>query len=583
MKKRTLRLTIGLLILCLAGTLLGGCMAASPASGASAASVDLSSGAETDGTPLETTAEDIVVLFTNDVHGAVDADIGYEGLAAYKDWMEEKTPYVTLVDCGDAIQGDPLGAVSRGEFRVEIMNEVGYDFAILGNHEFDYGMEQLASLMAEADARYLGCNLRYTGEGTSPVVEALEPYAMVDYGGRQVAYIGVTTPVTITSSTPACFMDEAGRFVYDFYGSSGEELYTRVQEMVDSCRAEGADYVVLLTHLGEEASTAPFRSSDLIAATEGVDVVLDGHSHDVIPCDILQNAAGEPVLLSSTGTGLVNIGQLVIGANGNLQTTLIGRYPERDGEVEAFIDGIESEYEATLGEVVAESEVALTTASPEGIRLVRSRETNLGDFCADAYRVMTGADIAFVNGGGIRADLPAGAITYGDIIAVHPYGNTLCMVEATGQEILDALEMGCRATTAETVGADGLAAGEDGGFLQVSGLRYTVDTSIPSTVELDEMGMFAGCGENRRVRDVEVLAADGSYQPIDPEATYTLASHNYMLKQSGDGYTMFTDNTLLLDESMLDYQALITYVADELGGVIGEAYAEPQGRIQVIG
>ena len=566
-----------LLALALAGAMLGGCSGASGP--AAASSQPVSSG----NAPAETAPEEIVILYTNDVHGAVGADIGYEGLAAYKAWTEEKTPYVTLVDCGDAIQGDPLGAVSRGEFRVEIMNEVGYDFAILGNHEFDYGMEQLAYLLGEADAQYLACNLRYTGEGASPVVEALQPYEIVDYGGRQVAFVGVSTPVTITSSTPACFMDEQGNFVYDFYGGSGEELYTQVQATVDRCREEGADYVVLLTHLGEEEATAPFRSSDLIAATQGVDVVLDGHSHDVIPCDILNNAAGEPVLLSSTGTGLVNIGQLTIGANGSLQTTLIGRYPGRDGEVEAFIDSIEGAYEQTLGEVVAQSQVALTTQSAEGIRLVRSRETNLGDFCADAYRAMTGAQIAFVNGGGIRADLPAGQITYGEIIAVHPYGNTLCMVEATGQEILDALELGCRATTAETVGDDGLAAGEDGGFLQVSGLRYTIDTSIPSTVQLDEMGLFLSCGENRRVREVLVLVEDGSYQPLDPQATYTLASHNYMLKQSGDGYTMFADNPLLLDESMLDYQALITYVADALGGVIGEEYAAPQGRIQVTG
>ena len=187
----------------------------------------------------ETAPEEIVILYTNDVHGAVGADIGYEGLAAYKAWTEEKTPYVTLVDCGDAIQGDPLGAVSRGEFRVEIMNEVGYDFAILGNHEFDYGMEQLAYLLGEADAQYLACNLRYTGEGASPVVEALQPYEIVDYGGRQVAFVGVSTPVTITPSTPAYFMDEQGNFVYDFYGGSGEELYTQVQATVDRCREEG--------------------------------------------------------------------------------------------------------------------------------------------------------------------------------------------------------------------------------------------------------------------------------------------------------------------------------------------------------
>ena len=190
-------------------------------------------------------------------------------------------------------------------------------------------------------------------------------------------------------------------------------------------------------------------------------------------------------------------------------------------------------------------------------------------------------DIALVNGGGIRADLNAGDVTYGDILAVHPYGNTLCVVEATGQEILDALEMGSRATLAET--GDGESAiGESGGFLQVSGLRYTIDTSVESTVEVDEAGMFVSCGEERRVRDVQVLQEDGSYAPIDVAETYTVASHSYLIKEGGDGLNMFWDNTLTIDGGMMDYEILITYLEDILGGTIGEEYATPQGRINVV-
>ena len=230
--------------------------------------------------------------------------------------------------------------------------------------------------------------------------------------------------------------------------------------------------------------------------------------------------------------------------------------------------------------MAAHTGVPLTTVSESGLRLVRSRETNLGDFCADAYRTIAGADIALVNGGGIRADIPAGDITYGELIAVHPYGNTLCVAEATGQEILDALEMGSRSAAAET--DDGKnAVGENGGFLQVSGLRYTIDTSIPSTVEVDEAGMFLSCGENRRVRDVQVLQTDGSYAPLRSDKTYTLASHNYLIKNGGDGLDMFMDNTLTVNEGMLDYQVLITYITDHLGGTVGSEYARPQGRITV--
>ena len=531
------------------------------------------------GCNTEKQREDIVILYTNDVHCAVDTDIGYAGLAAYKTWVEGKTSYVTLVDCGDALQGDAIGTVSQGEYIVDIMNRVEYDFAVLGNHEFDYGMEQLGALLEKSEAQYLGCNIRYTGEGNS-VVSSLKPYEIVTYGDVEVAFVGVSTPESISKSTPAYFMDESGAFVYDFYGDSGEGLYTQVQKTVDECREEGADYVIALTHLGDDESSEPFRSTDLIAGTTGIDAVLDGHSHSVIPCDVVNNKEGEKVLLSSTGTGLANIGQLVITADGNLTAGLIGDFPEKDVQMDSFVKEIQSQYEAEMEQVVARTDVPLTTVSESGIRLIRSRETNLGDFCADAYRTISGADITIVNGGGIRADIEAGDITYGDIIAVHPYGNTLCVVEANGQEILDALEMASRSTMLEI--SDGeYAVGENGGFLQVSGLKYTIDTSIPSTVEVDDAGMYVSCGENRRVKDVQVLQEDGTYAPIDPAQTYTLASHNYLLKQGGDGLNMFMDNTLIINEGMLDYQVLITYIADDLCGTVGSDYVRPQGRITV--
>lgn len=527
----------------------------------------------------QSVGDDIIILYTNDVHCAVDADIGYAGLAAYKKAVEGKTPYVTLVDCGDALQGDTIGTISQGEYLVDIMNQVGYDFAVLGNHEFDYGMGRLKELLEMADAQYLGCNIRYTGDEENALA-AVVPYELTTYGSTTVAFIGVSTPESIVKSTPAYFMDDSGEFVYDCYGSNGEELCAQVQSAVDQCRSAGADYVIALTHLGTDESSAPFRSTDLIAGTTGIDAVLDGHSHSVIPCDMVKNRVGEDVLLSSTGTGLNNIGQLMITADGNLTVGLIGAYPDINADTDAYIKEIQSQYEADLNRVVAHAEVALTASDGSGKRLIRNRETNLGDFCADAYRAVSGADIAFVNGGGIRADLNAGDITYGDILSVHPYGNTLCVVQATGQEILDALELGCRSTAAEADDGEN-AVGESGGFLQVSGLRYTIDTGVESTVELDEAGMFVSCGENRRVKDVEILQKDGSYAPIVPGEVYTLASHNYLIKQGGDGFTMFTDNPLETDEGMLDYQILITYLADDLGGIISDSYRVPQGRILV--
>ena len=240
-----------------------------------------------------------------------------------------------------------------------------------------------------------------------------------------------------------------------------------------------------------------------------------------------------------------------------------------DAGVKDFVGDIEKQFEELVGKVVANTKVALAVTDPKtGERMIRQNETNLGDLCADAYRAMSGADVAFVNGGGIRKDIAAGDITYGDIIAVHPFGNMLCVVEATGQEILDALELSASKLPAEY-----------GGFLHVSGLRYTIDLQVPSSVKLDENGLFASVDGERRVKDVMVGDA-----PLDPAKTYTVSSHNYLLRNGGDGYTMFMDNPLLQDSVMIDNQVLINYIVDVLGGTVGDAYADSygDGRVTII-
>lgn len=526
-----------------------------------------------------TERNDIVILYTNDVHCAADINLGYATLAAYKEYMEEATPYVTLVDCGDAVQGDPVGSISEGEYPVDFMNQVGYDYAILGNHEFDYGMEQLSDLISQSNATYLGCNITYTGEGEN-ALSAVKPYEIVNYGDVDVAYIGVTTPESITQTTPATFMDENGSYVYDFSGTSGEDFCAVVQGNIDECKEQGAEYVVLLTHLGTDEVSEPYRSTDLIAGTTDVDVVLDGHSHSVISCEYVNNKDGEKVLLSSTGTKLNYIGQLMITEDGMLITTLISTYPDQDQMVAAYISDKEAEFDETLGAVVAHTDVKLRTNTDGGIRLVRIRETNLGDLCADAYRVISGADIAFINGGGIRAEIESGEITNGDILSVNPFGNSICVVQVSGQEILDALEMSCSQMQAQTDDGQN-AIGEYGGFQQVSGLKFTVDTSVEPALELDEDGMFVSCGDPRRVKDVEVLNKDGDYEPIDPDGEYTLATTGYLIKEGGDGLNMFMDNELVIDGGLTDYQVLIDYITEYLDGVVGEEYEQPQGRITV--
>ena len=519
---------------------------------------------------------DIVLLYVNDVHCGVDAgspegSMGYSNLAALKKELEEQHTYVTLVDAGDAIQGEAIGTLSDGAYLVDIMNYIGFDLATYGNHEFDYGMDVALSLLTESEAHYIACN--FTDLATDELVT--DAYSIVTYGELKVAYVGIATPESFTKSTPVYFQDENGNYIYSFCeGGNGQELYDAVLASIDAATAEGADVIIALGHLGTDPASAPWRSYDVIANTTGLDAFIDGHSHSTIEGETVKNKDGVDVVLTSTGTKLANVGKMTITPDGEITTELISGYTKVDPDTDAYVKSIQAQFEDKLNEVVARSDVKLVINDPAtGERIIRNLETNLGDFCADAYRVVLGADIGMINGGGIRASLEPGDITYGDIIAVHPYGNMMCVVEASGQEILDTLEV-----------AGQMAPGENGSFLHVSGLKYTINTAIESSVVMDDKGMLVSVGDTRRVSNVQVLQKDGTYAPIDPDATYTLASHNYMIKQGGSGVDHFMDNKLIADEVMIDNQVLINYIRGELGGVVGEEYADPygQGRITMI-
>ena len=506
---------------------------------------------------------EVTILYTNDVHTYIDKqapELTYAAIAALKQSYQNAGKKVLLVDAGDHVQGTAYGSMDQGASIIELMNAAGYDAATPGNHEFDYGMDQFNKLVEKADFDYISCN--FVDKDGSPV---LKPYVIKEADGVKIAFVGISTPKTITTSTPTYFQDGNGNYIYGFMqDDTGEKLYAAVQSAVDAARKEGAKYVIAMAHLGIEADCQPWTSSDVIVNTSGIDVVLDGHSHSTIAGDIVKNKEGKDVILTSTGTKLANIGCLTITADGKLSTALIN-----DDGVGETISEIKKGYEEMVNTVVASTKVELTVNDPvSGERMVRRQETNLGDLCADAYRAMSGADIAVVNGGGIRVSIPAGDITYGQIIAVHPFGNEMCVVEATGQQILDALEMGARN-----------APGECGGFLQVSGMSYEIDLNVEPTVEVNADGMFTGVSGEYRVKNVKV-----GDELLDLAKTYTLASHNYMLKSAGDGMAMFQGCTLLQDSVMIDNQVLINYIVDVLGGVVGEDYADPygQGRITVI-
>lgn len=515
---------------------------------------------------------DIVILYDNDVHCNVD---GYEDMAAIKKEMKSQTKYVSVVSCGDYLQGDVIGAISKGKAIVQIMNKVGYDVVTIGNHEFDYGIPRLKSLVNSMNAKVVSSNFVKKSTG-KPVFHS---YTIKTYGKKKVAFVGVSTPETFKASTPAYFQNSKGEFIYDFCGdSTGKVLAKRVQKVVNAARKNGADYVVVLSHMGTEGVTKHLDIQNLVKNTYGIDVVLDGHSHSTIPALNVKNEKGKKITITSTGTKFANIGQLVIRKNGSITTKLIpidDKHQYKNADMKTYIDKVKETYNKRLDQVIGKSDVTLTTLGADGQRAVRTAETNLGDFCADALRSVIGSDIAIMNGGGIRADIAAGNITYKDLFSVFPWNNEVCMIEATGQQVKDALEVGAKNYPEE-----------NGGFMQVSGMKYTIDASIPSSVVANQQtAMFEKVNGEYRVKDIQVWNAQTqTYEPINLTKKYKLAGINYTLRKNGDGFTMFDGCNVLKDNVMIDTQALSEYLTNNLNGVVGDAYKNPegQGRITII-
>lgn len=503
--------------------------------------------------------KDVVILYDNDVHCAID---GYARMAGERDVMKNLTPNVALVSCGDFVSGNVFGSINRGEYIVELMNVVGYDFITLGNHEFDYRIPQLQKLTEKLTAKTLSCNFR-TIDGNKTMFDG---HAIKQFGKLNVAFIGVSTPESMTSSTPAYFKDENGKFVYTF---CQDRLFEIVQNEVDQARQEGADYVVVLSHLGDVGS-AP-TSLQLISHTSGIDVVLDGHAHSEIPQQTVLNSKGKKVVLSSTGTAFANVGRLIIKSNGHISTELI---PTDEifynSKVSFWAASVKNKVDEAGRREIGSSAVAQSINDETGARIVRKLECNLGDFCADAYRMTQNTDIGWCNGGSIRADLPAGKITLNSLLSVFPFNSQAAVGEVTGQAVLDALEMTSRRSPVD-----------NGGFAQVSGLKYEIDTTVASSVIVDGNGVFSSVNGKRRVHHVTVLNKNtGEYEPIVPTAHYTIAASAYVLRDNGDG-VVFPNIVITKDAVCSDAEILETYITKFLNKKIGTEYAEPQGRIIV--
>lgn len=487
---------------------------------------------------------DLVVLYDNDVHCAVK---GYPVMAGLRDSLVRMGCDVRVVSAGDFSFGGPIGAASKGVDIVRLMNAVGYDAACMGNHEFDYGLEQQRYLQSITKTAFLCCNMLTVKGGNS----TYPPYHSCVWRGKSVAFIGVTTPSTMSSSMPSTFQNKRGRQLYHF---SEHDLAKVIQQKVDQVRAKGADYVVLLAHLGD--SPGATSSVSMIGQTRGIDLVVDGHDHHVLADKQCRNADGDLVPLTSTGTQFQYIGMAVLGADGHFSTRLLSVDSLAEAgcaskAVADTLDAIVQAFEAKGNSVVA-SCLATQVAVENDIRVCRLRETNLGDLVADAYRTMMQTDIAILNAGGLRANINSGAVSHNMLYAVSPFDNKIVAIRTSGKEILAALEN----AVSQYPKAEGC-------FVQVSGLSFHVDFGVPAN----------------QGRVSRVMVGD---KPLDLKKKYTVAGPEYILLKGGDGFD-FSDARLLATSVKNDLELLEEFITDHLKGVIAEPYLSPQGRIVVKG
>lgn len=504
--------------------------------------------------------EKIVILYENDVHCAVE---GYTKLAAMKEELKSSYDYVGVVSVGDFVQGGTLGTISSGEYIVNLMNLVGYDAITLGNHEFDYKLTRLMELTSMMKTKPLSANFRKISDNSN----VFDPYSIVSYGETDIAYIGVTTPSTLSSSFPIQFKDTDGNYIYSF---NPESIYDIVQENIDAAKKDGADYVIALTHVGIEDAQDYSTAIEIAENTDGIDVILDGHSHSVVENMKITDKGGNEVILSSTGTKFEHIGKLTI-EEGKFETSLVKteEYEKTSEAVDTYLAQINEEYQKLGERKIGVSDVNLITHDANGDRLVRRAETNLGNFCADAFRLVTGADIGYINGGGLRAPISVGDITFNDILSVYPFNNQVVVCEMTGQAIKDMLEFATKYYPLE-----------GGSFPHISGIKCSIDTSIPSSAQQDINEIFTGVTGEYRIYDIKVLNSEtGAYDPIDLNKTYTFASHNYLILEQGSGMSMFKDVKVITNDGMLDVELLEKYIVENLGGHITEQYKDVDNRV----
>lgn len=521
------------------------------------------------------TREDIKILYTNDIHSYIAnttkdkegnevAALRLNNIAGYYKKLKNDYKNVMLVDAGDEVQGAIYGAIDRGVDMINIMNNVGYDLACPGNHDFDYGMDAFKGFVQEANYPYISCNFK-----ESNGKNVLDAYKIFEIGGAKIGFVGISTPSTITTSTPTFFQNSKGEFIYTFDGQyKKEDLYNSVQETVDEIKNK-VDYVIALGHLGVgiDEQKLGITSIDVINNTTGLDAFIDGHSHTLMEKKIVKSKDDKDVVLTQTGFYLESgFGVMDITKDGNINTTLVNNIEDKDDNVKNLEDALIDKVNNQLGQKIAtlDKNLYIMTPGNDRQRIVRARETNMGNIASDSiYWYINESrkldcDIAFVNGGGLRTGIDAGDVTYLSCKSVMPFGNQICLIKTKGINIKNAIEMGVNVV--DGWNDEWNSPAENGGFIHAAGLKYDVDCNVPCHVKTDSSGMFVSVDGEYRVKNLMVYNKNTKeYEPLDDNKEYLLGGINYLLRNQGNGLTMFNDSELVLDYIDEDYTVFAKY------------------------
>ena len=532
----------------------------------------------------EEKSDDIIILHTNDVHCAVNDNIGYDGLMLYKKELQRKYKNVLTVDAGDHIQGNIIGLLSKGLDIISIMNKIGYDASTIGNHEFDYNIPALKNCSEKLTCGYICANFCYRKNKA----KIFKPYKIIPVGNKKLGFIGVVTPQTLTKTYLHSLTDDEGKLLYDFLaGNNSKDLYDELQKKIDSLKEiEKVDYIIILDHLGDESDTYTiYNSSRLISQLSGVNVMIDGHTHKIYN-KTCKDKDGKDVILAQTGTKLSNIGVIKIKTNGEIISEIIDTVPEPevkegaeivdrngqkvwvDTEMKNFLITIENSHSEELNKKIGYTNFPFnvhTEPTKDYHKFTcRSEECTLGNLIADSMRYIGKSDIAFKNSGGIRNGLDEGDITYKDILNILPYSNEIVTKDISGQDILDALELGAKFLPEKAPK-----------FIQVSGIKYDINIYINSTVVLDESEMFVKVNGKRRVSNVFI-----GNEKLDKKKIYKIAFDKFVA-DGGDGYTMFGKYEDYYSTSIVDNEGLMKYIKDYFNETIPVTYNQTEGRIHI--